>query len=58
VNYDGYGYPDESCYDIRCSDEPVMDDPDLEGYNLDYKSDIFAQWFRKMSEGYAQSELL
>mmetsp|Transcript_5906 Transcript_5906/g.5147 ORF Transcript_5906/g.5147 Transcript_5906/m.5147 type:complete len:150 (+) Transcript_5906:844-1293(+) len=35
-----------------------MDDPRLEGYNLDVKGDQFAAWFRTMSNSYNSDVLL
>ena len=35
VFFDGYGAPDGFCYDmVRCTDDPVMPDPNIEGYNI------------------------
>jgi len=31
----GYSAPDNFCFDSRCTDEPLMDDPRLAGYNVD-----------------------
>lgn len=33
----GYGPPPGFCFDILCSDEPIMDDPRLHDYNVDEK---------------------
>lgn len=33
----GYGPPPGFCFDILCSDEPIMDDPRLHDYNVDDK---------------------
>ena len=37
-----YGPPEGFCFDNFCSDEPMMDDPDLEGYNVGSKVAAFA----------------
>ena len=39
VNYYHYSPPPGFCFDVRCEDEPIKDDPSLEDYNLDTKSD-------------------
>ena len=31
----GYNPPEGFCWDQSCDDEPIMDDPDLEDYNVD-----------------------
>lgn len=31
----GYNPPDGFCWDQSCDDPPIMDDPDLEDYNVD-----------------------
>merc|ERR1719379_1532272 len=37
-----YGPPSGFCWDgVSCSDEPIMDDPNLEGYNVKEKVDAF-----------------
>ena len=58
VNYYHYSSPPGFCFDIKCADEPIMDDPNLQGYNLDIKSDIFAEYFRSMSVHYRSAHLL
>lgn len=32
-----YNGPTGFCFDIRCEDDPIIDDPILEGYNVDEK---------------------
>jgi hypothetical protein len=46
VNYFHYEAPPGYCFDINCHDDPIMDDPDLENYNLDAKADAFVDYFR------------
>ncbi|KAK6031823.1 glycosyl hydrolase family 38 protein [Ostertagia ostertagi] len=38
---DDYGPPKGFCFDALCGDDPIMDNPDLEGYNLDEKISAF-----------------
>ena len=44
--YRHYSYPSYFCFDMNCADEPVMDDPRLEGYNADRRSSDFADYFK------------
>jgi hypothetical protein len=30
-----YSHPDGFCFDVLCTDDPVIDNPELEGYNVD-----------------------
>lgn len=39
--YWGYNSPDGFCFDERGHDEPIKDDPTLEGYNLDARVDQY-----------------
>ena len=39
VNYFHYSPPPQFCFDPNCRDEPIKDNPDLEGYNIDTKSE-------------------
>jgi lysosomal alpha-mannosidase len=41
VLYQHYTPPTGFCFDDKCSDEPIMDDKDLEGYNVDERVDTF-----------------
>ena len=35
------------CFDVLCQDEPMMDNPDLEGYNVDERVHSFLQYVRQ-----------
>lgn len=37
VLYDLYLAPDGFCFDAFCTDDPIMDNPKLHGYNVDAK---------------------
>lgn len=42
--FDGYGAPDGFCYDqVRCTDDPVMNDPNIEGYNVPQQVDSYVK---------------
>eukprot|EP00331_Platyophrya_macrostoma_P022192 CAMPEP_0176445692 /NCGR_PEP_ID=MMETSP0127-20121128/23863_1 /TAXON_ID=938130 /ORGANISM="Platyophrya macrostoma, Strain WH" /LENGTH=983 /DNA_ID=CAMNT_0017831547 /DNA_START=80 /DNA_END=3031 /DNA_ORIENTATION=+ len=59
VNYAHYSAPDGFCFDIiQCGDEPIADDPDLEGYNVEAKVQQITNYFRSMSANYQGDHLL
>ena len=35
------------CFDVLCQDEPIMDNPDLEGYNVDERVHSFLEYVRQ-----------
>lgn len=51
----GYGPPPGFCFDILCSDEPIMDDPRLHDYNVDDKVDAFIKAAESEAEGYSSA---
>ena len=30
-----YNHPDGLCYDVLCTDDPIIDNEELEGYNVE-----------------------
>ncbi|KAK6759766.1 hypothetical protein RB195_021372 [Necator americanus] len=46
---DNYGPPEGFCFDSLCGDEPIMDDPDFEDYNLDQKIADFITQVKKQA---------
>lgn len=50
-----YNAPPGFCFDQECKDEPIMDDPRLENYNLDKKADELAHYLRNQSQTYFNS---
>ena len=57
-----YSAPPGFCFDINCSDEPIMDNPDLHDYNKDERIDRFLEIarddFSKFKEGPANKHLI
>jgi len=59
VFFDGYGMPDGFCFDIaRCTDEPIMADPRLEGFNLQQRVADFIAVMLKQAAVMQGTELL
>lgn len=58
VNYYHYSPPPGFCFDIRCTDEPIKDDPTLEDYNLDSKSDKLVNYFKSMALHFRSNNLM
>ncbi|KAJ1368391.1 hypothetical protein KIN20_029516 [Parelaphostrongylus tenuis] len=46
---DNYGPPNGFCFDVLCRDDPIMDNPDLEDYNLDQKISSFVAHVKTQS---------
>ena len=44
---DSYGPPNGFCFDALCGDDPIMDNIELEGYNVDQKVEAFLKYVRK-----------
>lgn len=57
VNYYHYSPPPGFCFDNNCRDEPIKDDPTLDGYNLDAKSKTLVDYFKNMSLHFRSSNL-
>ncbi|PIO65546.1 glycosyl hydrolase family 38 protein [Teladorsagia circumcincta] len=44
-----YEPPKGFCFDALCGDDPIMDNPDLEGYNLDEKISAFVEQVKRQA---------
>lgn len=58
VNYYHYSPPPGFCFDDVCRDEPIKDDPTLEDYNIDTRSNQFVDYFKSMANHYRTNNLL
>lgn len=60
INYLLYKPPPNYCFDIACRqyNEPVKDDPNLGGYNLDVLADEFAKYFQAQALHYRTKNLM
>ena len=47
MNENGYGPPPGFCYDEYCADQPIMDNPKLEGYNVQERVETFVKEARR-----------
>ncbi len=54
----GYSPPDGFCFDSSCGDDPIMDNPKLEDFNLNEKVDAFIQAVIDESKGYSTKNLI
>uniref|UniRef100_A0AC35FAW4 Alpha-mannosidase n=1 Tax=Panagrolaimus sp. PS1159 TaxID=55785 RepID=A0AC35FAW4_9BILA len=45
-----YGPPPGYCFDIMCADDPIVDAPQLQGYNIDAKVDELIKYIKKQVE--------
>ncbi|KHJ99633.1 glycosyl hydrolase family 38 protein, partial [Oesophagostomum dentatum] len=55
---DNYGPPEGFCWDALCGDDPIMDDPDLEGYNVDQKINTFVNLVKKQASFLRSSHVM
>ena len=53
-----YGPPPDMCYDIRCGDDAVVDNPDLFTYNLDDKMDKFIKVAMDQAASYRTNNVM
>ncbi len=52
VLYNYYFPPPNYCWDILCNDEPIMDNPNLHGYNVDKIVSGFVDFARQAAKPY------
>jgi lysosomal alpha-mannosidase len=55
--YQHYSAPNGFCFDVRCNDDPFVDDITLETYNADLKVAQFYDWVMHMKEHYQTNHL-
>lgn len=58
VTFKHYDAPPTFCYDILCQDEPIKDDPELEGFNIDSRSTDFVNYFQIEAHHYRTNHIL
>uniref|UniRef100_A0A1L8DR39 Alpha-mannosidase n=2 Tax=Nyssomyia neivai TaxID=330878 RepID=A0A1L8DR39_9DIPT len=58
VLYNNYGPPPGFCFDILCSDDPMIDDRHSRDYNIDKKLIAFEDYLNKMRWKYRTNNLI
>ncbi|KAJ8898443.1 hypothetical protein PR048_003803 [Dryococelus australis] len=58
VNYNGYSYPSGFCFDINCSDEPIIEDVDSPEYNVPERLKSFIDQVKKQAASYATDNVM
>lgn len=58
VNQNGYNPPTGFCFDEYCADQPIMDDPDLEDYNLIEKYELFIKTAAEQARHYKTNHIM
>lgn len=58
VMYNTYSPPKGFCFDIICTDEPIIDDKKSPDYNVDRRVDEFFAYVKNMSNCYATSNVI
>ncbi|XP_053573804.1 lysosomal alpha-mannosidase [Bombina bombina] len=54
----GYNPPSGFCWDLLCSDSPIMDDPTLEDYNADLVLNTFFKAVQSQSQHYRSNHIV
>lgn len=58
VNYYHYSPPPGFCFDTVCRDEPIKDDPTLEGYNIVDKATLLVNYFKSQALHFRTTNLM
>ncbi|XP_055327446.1 LOW QUALITY PROTEIN: lysosomal alpha-mannosidase-like [Paramacrobiotus metropolitanus] len=53
-----YYPPPSFCFDLLCSDPPIMDDPRLEDYNLDERVSTFMKLINEQAQNFSTNHLI
>ncbi|KAH8869298.1 Lysosomal alpha-mannosidase [Schistosoma japonicum] len=56
--HDSYCYPKSFCFDDKCLDEPIKDDPTLEGYNVKSRVDDFLNYIDIISKAFKTNHVM
>ncbi|CAH8681277.1 unnamed protein product [Schistosoma rodhaini] len=56
--HDSYCYPESFCFDDKCLDEPIKDDPNLEGYNVKSRVDDFLNYVNLISRAFKTNHIM
>ncbi|KAJ8919646.1 hypothetical protein NQ315_006173, partial [Exocentrus adspersus] len=58
VMYNTYAPPKGFCFDIICTDDPIIDDKKSSDYNVDRRVDEFLAYVKNMTDGYATNNVI
>ncbi|XP_060071726.1 lysosomal alpha-mannosidase-like [Ylistrum balloti] len=56
--YNGYGPPEGFCFDLLCTDDPIMDDDRMHDYNVPRKVEKFVNASKDWANAYATKHVL
>ena len=56
--YNNYAPPPGFCFDIVCTDDPIIDDPKSPDYNLDKKIELFKKYVGYQSDSYRTNNII
>lgn len=56
--YNHYSAPSGFCFDVKCSDDPIVDDEESPLYNLKDKVEAFAEFIRKQASNYKTNNII
>ena len=56
--FNGYNPPNGFCFDVYCSDEPIMDDRRLHDYNVDERVDDFIDAVKDQAQYYNTNNII
>ncbi|KAF7254845.1 hypothetical protein EG68_08829 [Paragonimus skrjabini miyazakii] len=56
--YDSYCYPATFCFDDKCGDQPIQDDPELEDYNVEERVAQFLSYINQVKNAFATNHIM
>ncbi|XP_011176167.2 lysosomal alpha-mannosidase isoform X2 [Solenopsis invicta] len=56
--YNTYSPPPGFCFDVLCSDEPMIDDPDSPDYNIGKRVDAFLAYAQRQARAYKTNHII
>ncbi|KAF7233994.1 hypothetical protein EG68_06920 [Paragonimus skrjabini miyazakii] len=56
--YDSYCYPATFCFDDKCFDSPIRDNPEMAGYNVNERVDQFLHYVEQVRSAFATNHIM
>ncbi|XP_020290943.1 lysosomal alpha-mannosidase [Pseudomyrmex gracilis] len=56
--YNTYSPPPGFCFDVLCTDEPLIDDPDSPDFNINKKVELFLAYVKKQALAYKTNHII